>query len=36
MKATLRRETFQTSRLLEYFSEKELTLQTVTSRTTGA
>lgn len=28
MKATLRRETFQTSRLLEYFSEKELTLQT--------
>ena len=27
-KATLARETFRTSRLLEYFSEKELTLQT--------
>jgi len=26
--ATLARETFRTSRLLEYFSEKELTLQT--------
>ncbi len=28
MKATLARETFRTSRLLEYFTEKELTLQT--------
>jgi hypothetical protein len=28
MPAVLRRETFHTSRLLEYFSEKELTLQT--------
>jgi DNA topoisomerase VI subunit B len=28
MTATLARQTFQTSRLLEYFSEKELTLQT--------
>ena len=28
MPATLQRQTFQTSRLLEYFSEKELTLQT--------
>ena len=36
MTATLARQTFQTSRLLEYFSEKELTLQTGAARDRAA